>query len=150
MRQGRIRRITELTTVLLLLTGCAALETTPTLTTAPSPTPDPCTGWTCTVSGVVYDEATGLGNELAVATVTLQQTSYCSPTRGQHQTTTSADGTFEFDGIFFHDTDRIQIQVAAEGYEPATWDSVDTYCFYCNCFTSPLEITLTNNVFANQ
>jgi hypothetical protein len=110
----------------------------PTLT----PTPDPCTGWWCTVSGVVYAGTAQPGNELEGTTVTLQHTSYCSPTRGERQTETGPDGSFAFGDVFLHDTDRIRITVALEGYESAGWDSVDRYCLYCSCFGEPLEIVL--------
>jgi hypothetical protein len=76
--------------------------------------------------------------------VTLYHFSYCSPTSGQYQTTTDLDGMFEFGEVFFHDTDRIRIQVESGSYEPALWDSIDRYCFYCSCFGSPIEIILHN------
>jgi hypothetical protein len=129
-----------------LLVGCTILATTPTPvpTNIPSPTdtPDPCTGWWCTVSGVVYVDAVDPGNELEGASVELNHSSYCSPTEGQYQTTTGPDGTFEFSDVFFHDTDRVWIQVDSEGYGSARWDSVGVYCYYCSCFTSPIEIVL--------
>ncbi len=136
--------------MLFCLTGCSLFETTPAPTTIPTLaptteptfTPDPCTGWWCPVTGVVYGETAGLGNGLKGATVTLVQTSYCSPTRGQHQSATGPDGRFELSEVFFHDTDWIRIKVEAEGYASAEWDSVDFYCYYCSCFGSPLEITL--------
>ncbi len=136
--------------VLLFLTGCAILEAVPaptsttTLTSDPAPTftPDPCTGWWCTVTGVVVAETTQSGHELEGVTVTLRQTSYCSPTRGEHQATTDPDGRFEFSDVFFHDTDRIRIEAESEGYGSAQWDSTDFYCLYCNCFGSPLEMVL--------
>lgn len=56
---------------------------------------------------------------------------------------TDLDGVFEFSEVFFHDMDRIQISVEAQGYEAAHWDSVDFYCYYCNCFGSPLQIMLS-------
>jgi hypothetical protein len=111
-------------------------------TTAPTFTPDPCTGWRCVVSGVVYAGTAQPGDELAGATVTLDHTSYCSPTRGVHQAKTGPDGSFEFGDVFLHDTDRIRIEVASEGYESAGWDSVDRYYLYCSCFEDPLEIVL--------
>ena len=58
------------------------------------------------------------------------------------QTTTDIDGRFEFNDIFFHDTDRIQIQASYEGENSMLWDSADFYCYYCSCFGSPLEIVL--------
>jgi hypothetical protein len=112
----------------------------PTLTD--TATPDPCTGWWCTVTGVVYTDTVELGNVLQGASVTLEQFSNCSPSRGKQETTTGYSGTFEFDHVFFHDTDRIKIEVEAEGYEPTLWDSKDLYCFYCNCFAPPLELGL--------
>lgn len=136
--------------VLLSIAGCATPEAAPTPTsiptstptTAPTSTPDPCTGWRCAVTGVVYAGTAQPGDELAGATITLHHTSYCSPTRGEHQAETGPDGSFEFGDVFLHDTDRIQIKVESEGYESAGWDSVDRYCFYCNCFGDPLEIVL--------
>jgi hypothetical protein len=151
MKRRRLWRVAlEFIVVVLFLAGCNILETavtptnvvTPTPTVTPTSTPDPCTGWWCTVTGVVYAETAGTGNELAGATVTLYQTSYCSPTSGQHQTTTGSEGRYEMGEIFFHDTDRIRIQVESEGYETVQWDSVDFYCFYCGCFGSPIEIVL--------
>jgi hypothetical protein len=109
---------------------------------APTDTPDPCTGWWCDVRGVVYAETIQPGNELESASVKLGQSSYCSRTRGQYGTATGPDGAFEFGQLFFHDTDRIWIQVEYEGYEPTRWDSVDYYCLYCSCFGSPLELVL--------
>jgi hypothetical protein len=114
----------------------------PTATSEATSTPDPCTGWRCTVKGVVYSETADSGDELQGAIVTLHQTSYCSPTRGQHRVTAGPDGRFEFSDVFFHDTDRIRIQVESEGYESAQWDSGDFNCLYCSCFGSPLEIVL--------
>jgi len=108
----------------------------------PTDTPDPCTGWWCAVTGIVYADTLQSGNELEGASVKLGQFSYCSPTSGQHQTTTGPAGTFEFGEVFFHDTDRIWIEVEAEGYESARWDSVDLYCLYCGCFGSPIEFEL--------
>ena len=148
-RQGLLRSVLEFT-VVLSLAGCTLLDAAPTLTSVatltpsitPTFTPDPCTGWWCSVTGVVYAETTGLGNELEGATVTLHQGSYCSPTSGQHQTTNGPDGRFELSDVFFHDTDRIRIQVEAEGYVSAQWDSTDFYCLYCSCFGSTLEIVL--------
>jgi hypothetical protein len=149
-RRRLMRGVLGSLAVLLSLSGCVILEAVPaptgiatlTPTNAPTFTPDPCTGWWCAVTGVVYVEATHVGNELEGVTVTLHQTSYCSPTRGQHQTTTGPDGRFEFGDVFFHDTDRIRIQLESEGYESAQWDSTDFYCLYCGCFGSPLEIVL--------
>jgi hypothetical protein len=151
MKRRRLAQgILEFIIVLLLLAGCVNLDASPKPTSiatlkptdASTFTPDPCTGWWCTVTGVVYDDTADLGNELEGVTVTLVQNSNCSPTRGQHQTTTDIDGRFEFNDIFFHDTDRIQIQASYEGENSMLWDSADFYCYYCSCFGSPLEIVL--------
>ena len=149
-RRRLMRGVLGSIAVLLSLSACAILEGVPaptnttTLTPASAPTftPDPCTGWWCTVTGVVVAETTLSGYEPEGITVTLQQTSYCSPTRGEHQATTDPDGRFEFSDVFFHDTDRIRIQVESKGYESVQWDSTDFYCLYCKCFASPLEIAL--------
>jgi hypothetical protein len=137
-----------------LMVGCSifnfAPTPTPTImptladrsTPTPTATPDPCTGWRCGVNGVVYADEVRSGKELAGASLTLIHSSYCSPTRGEYRTETGPDGTFEFGEVFFHDTDRIRIQIESAGYEPTTWDSVDLYCFFCSCFASPLEIVL--------
>jgi len=107
-----------------------------------TPTPDPCTGWWCPVTGVVYANHAESGNELDGTSVTLHHFSNCSPTSGEYQTITGLNGTFEFGDVFFHDTDRIRIHVESEGHEPTDWDSVGRYCFFCNCFGSPVEIVL--------
>ena len=119
---------------------------TPTPASAPplthTPTVDPCTGWPCVVRGIVYVDRVESGNALEGASVTLRQSSYCSPTRGEYQIATGPDGRFEFGQVFFHDTDRIWIQVEAEGYESTRWDSAGFYCLYCSCFGSPIEFVL--------
>lgn len=159
-------RLVDFVLVIPFLVGCAASQPTPESTRADAPgsaavptrtpgpltvngapptgtaTPDPCTGWWCTITGIVHADAPVSGNELAGASVTLFQSSYCSPTRGQQHTSSGADGRFEFGEVFFHDTDRIRIQVAHEGYEPIRWDSRESYCLYCNCFALPVEAVL--------
>ncbi len=158
MRQRELeqRVVGFILVVMSLLTGCIIFEVapastqtttaTPTDTACPmatnTPTPDPCTGWWCTINGVVYVDAVDSGNELEGASVEMGQFSYCSPTSGRYQTTTAPDGTFEFGEVFLHDTDRIWIEVEYEGYEPTRWDSTDFYCLYCSCFGSPIEIVL--------
>ena len=162
------QRVAGFILLVSFLAGCSTLGTapasthtiTPTLTDRPAststptappksspaptatPTPDPCTGWWCTVTGVVYADAAESGNELGGAAATLHHASYCSPTRGQYQTTTDLDGTIEFGEVFFHDTDRIWMEVESEGRVSARWDSIDFYCLFCKCFGSPLEILL--------
>jgi len=154
MKQARWRQSILGSLVLLALAACVPPEVAPAPTSiptpvptvaptsVPTPTPDPCTGWWCTVTGVVYAGTAQPGDELEGATVTLQHSSYCSPTRGERQIKTGPDGGFAFEEVFLHDTDRIRIEVTFEGYESAQWDSVDRYCFYCSCFGEPLEIVL--------
>jgi hypothetical protein len=84
------------------------------------PTPTPTwlvgdLGWGL-VLGVVTDGATG--NPLAGASVTCRQASYTSPTRCDDEVFTAADGTFLFEPVFFHDTDRVTLEVTAPGYFP--------------------------------
>lgn len=138
------------------LVGCTVSPTPSTLLQADTPsltlpsmpettmtsTPDPCTGWWCTVTGLVYTTSAEPGSELDGAMVTLYHSSYCSPTRGQQQTVSRSDGIFEFEEVFFHDTDMIRIEVTYEGYETTQWNSKGKYCLYCGCFNVPLEIVL--------
>jgi len=133
-------RTIEFILVCLLLIGCSTSTQTPFPT--PSPTPDPCTGWWCTATGIVYTGKVEPGNELEGAIITLNQSSYCSPTSGQQETVSGSDGKFEFAELFFHDTDGIMIEVAYEGYEMTQWDTKPSGCLYCDCFVLPLEIIL--------
>lgn len=85
-----------------------------------SPTPVGDIGWR-TVTGEVYVEAQGTGNELAGATIRCYQHSYSSPPERSctpHELTTGPDGTFEFE-LFVHDTDGIRISAEKAGYRPA-------------------------------
>ncbi|MCJ7739266.1 MAG: hypothetical protein MUQ10_18460, partial [Anaerolineae bacterium] len=137
-RRRLMRGVLGSAAVVLSLSACAILEALPeptsiatlTPTLAPTFTPDPCTGWWCTVTGIVVAETTQSGHEPEGVTVTLRQTSYCSPTSGQQQAAIGPDGGFDFGDVFFHDTDRIRIEVESEGYEPVQWDSTDFYCLY--------------------
>jgi len=126
--------------VCLFLVGCST--STQTLFPPPSPTLDPCTGWWCTATGNVYTGTVEPGNELEGAIITLNQSSYCSPTSGQQETMSGAGGKFEFSELFIHDTDGIRIEVAYEGYEITQWDTKSLGCLYCDCFVLPLEIIL--------
>lgn len=144
------RQIMGMVLVLLLLVGCAgspegtlepALHATPTTRPVPQPThtaasttatPDPCTGWRCTLGGVVYVDAAASGSELAGTLVELSHMSYCSPTRGQHKTLTGPDGGFEFE-VFLHDTDTFWIEIERDGYEPVRQTVVGFDCLYCVC-----------------
>lgn len=137
----------------ILMGACIPKTPTPTLEDLPTtdssaiqgtstPTPDPCTGWTCDVNGAVYDQSAQPGNELAGIELTLIHSSNCSPTRGEHFTQANSDGVFAFDQIFYHDTDRIRIQIDIDGSAQTVWDSSGNYCFFCSCFEDPLEIVL--------
>lgn len=108
-----------------------------------SPTPDPCTGWTCEVNGVVYNLSADPGNEVEGINLTLVHSSNCSPTRGEHDAQSAADGSFTFNSIFFHDTDRVQIQLNSTGANQIIWDSVGESCYYCGCFNDQIEIVLS-------
>jgi hypothetical protein len=126
--------------VLCLLVSCGGSpEATPGPTPQPAltpvlmtATPDPCVGWRCTLRGVVYVEAASSGNELAGILVELSHVSFCSPTSGEHETTTGPDGGFGFE-VFVHDTDTFWIQVEQEGYEPVRQSVGGFDCLYCTC-----------------
>jgi hypothetical protein len=70
-----------------------------------------------TVHGKVTDTA---GSPIANATVICGHQSYASPAYCAGVLTTSADGTFAFMNVFFHDTDTIYITVEAPGFESKT------------------------------
>jgi hypothetical protein len=77
-------------------------------------------------------EAASSGNELAGILVELSHVSFCSPTSGEHETTTGPDGGFGFE-VFVHDTDTFGIQVEQEGYEPVRQSVGGFDCLYCTC-----------------
>jgi hypothetical protein len=135
-RQLLPRQMMGLGLALLLLVGCAGSPPTSMPATA---TPDPCIGWRCILEGVVYADAASSGNELAGTLVQLSHVSYCSPTRGQYETTTGPDGGFGFE-VFLHDTDTFLIQVEQDGYEPVRQSIGGFDCLYCAC--PPVEIVL--------
>jgi len=128
--------------MLFLLTSCVFWDVTPTPTIDATFTPDACTGWWCNISEVVYGGKNNPGNELDDANVILNQISFCSPTSGLHEAITSADGRFEFDQMFLHDTDGVRIMVESEGYEPAYWETGGFECLSCGCFNNPVEFVL--------
>lgn len=119
------RQIVGLASILCLLVGCASNV----LLTA---TPTSCTGWECTLKGVVYVDAASPGNELAGTVVELSHFSNCAPTSGQHETITGPNGEFEFE-VYVHDTDMFRIQIEQDGYE-AVRQSVGGFdCLFCTC-----------------
>jgi len=98
-----------------------------------------CIGWDCSLKGTVYANAAAPGNELEGVPVHLGQRSYCSPTAGDHEAVTGADGTFGFP-VYLHDTDSFNLEVVVEGYQPARQTFGGFDCLYCAC--DPLEIVL--------
>jgi hypothetical protein len=70
------------------------------------------------IYGEVTDAATGL--PIVGATVTCSHYSYTSPATCNASTLTDQDGIFTFLNIFFHDTDRIQLEVRMQGYVTQT------------------------------
>jgi hypothetical protein len=131
----------------------ATLTPHPLSTTAAPPVPtatntptidslDWCIGWWCTLRGVVYADTASPGNELEGVLVKLSQFSFCSPTSGEHETTTGPDGTFEFD-VYLHDTDSFRFQAELEGYEPASKSFGGFDCLYCSC--PPVELVLQSS-----
>jgi len=105
----------------------------------PTFTPTSCTGWNCTIEGVVYAGEVASGNELGGALVALSQFSYCSPTQGEQETVTDEDGIFTFE-VYLHDTDSFHFKVELDGYLPAEYSFGGFDCLYCSC--SSLEIVL--------
>lgn len=106
---------------------------------APSLTPTQCTGWHCTLEGVVFREEPLPDNEAAGLPVELTQISWCSPTAGDTQTITDPDGHFAFE-VYLHDTDSFVISASAVGYQSARVKFGGFDCLYCAC--EPLEIVL--------
>lgn len=70
-------------------------------------------GWGA-IHGTVTDAASGL--PIANATVTCRHSSYTSPSLCNTSTVTDKDGKYTFAQNFFHDTDRVQLEVQAQGY----------------------------------
>ena len=122
-RQLLLERVASVI-ITLFLGGCVPsnpMRITPTLETAlppaRTPTPTVCSGWNCSLEGVIYANNASLSNEFAGVNIHLQQISWCSPTKGEYETFTGADGTFRFD-VYHHDTDTFWIELAVEGYQP--------------------------------
>lgn len=72
-----------------------------------------------TVSGRVTDATTGAAISGAVVTCSHSAYNPISPCTGTR--TTAADGSYSFANVFFHDTDRITVSVAANGYVSQTF-----------------------------
>lgn len=94
---------------------------TPTLET-PTPTATFLVGdlgW-----GQIYGKVTDAttGQPLAGATVTCSHFSYTSPATCNASTVSAQDGTYIFLDIFFHDTDRVRLEVRFQGYVTQTID----------------------------
>jgi hypothetical protein len=138
-RRGLVRRVLGCIAVLLLLSGCFPGQATLMPTIVPTSTPDPCTGWRCIISGYVYDEMIQPGNGVGGVAVNLRQISWCSPTSGQHQSTSRANGKFSFP-VFIHDTDTFWVEVEIDGYEPVRQSIGGFDCLLCHC--PPIEIIL--------
>ena len=136
--------------IIIFLVGCMPsnpMWITPALATALPPswtpysfkTPTTCSGWNCSLEGVIYANAASISNELAGVTVHLKQISWCSPTKGEYETITGNDGTFKFE-MYLHDTDTFWIELAVEGYQPVRQAIGGFDCLYCAC--PPMEIIL--------
>ena len=125
------------------LTPVHTSSQTPDPVQAPSPdaTPSPtsCTGWNCILSGSVCVLAADSCEVIEGVLVKLSQSSYCSPTTGDHEIVTGPDGTFAFD-VYLHDTDSFLIEVEHVGYEPASVLIGGFDCLYCSC--EPIEFQL--------
>lgn len=113
----------------------------PTTVLSQTSTPDPCTGWSCALSGTVYSGTASSGQELADATVTLNHSSFCSPTTGRYTVTTQSDGKFAFQ-VYLHDTDSFFFRAEKAGTQPAEKKFGGFDCLYCGCNT--LELVLSS------
>jgi hypothetical protein len=143
--------------LILFLAGCASPPPPETLAPAPTTppprptdtptqvvstptfTPTACTGWNCTIDGVVYVGEAVPGNELGGVLVKLSQYSNCSPTRGEQQVVTGEDGTFAFE-VYLHDTDSFNFKIEVDGYQTGEYSFGGFDCLYCSC--PPVEIIL--------
>lgn len=138
-----IRYLVGLMVFLLFLAGCVPppqpIDTSVQTSSPATLTPDPCTGWDCPITGVVYEGEVGAGHEVRGAVVKLIHTSYCSPTKGEYEVVTGEDGIFEFE-VFLHDTDGFRIVVELDEYEPVSYSFGGFDCLYCAC--QPIEIVL--------
>jgi hypothetical protein len=83
-------------------------------------------GWG-TIHGKVKDATTGA--PIVGARVTCRHTSYTSTALCNASVITAEDGTYTFPENFFHDSDRVQLEVESQGYSKQTIN--------VNFFTSP-------------
>jgi hypothetical protein len=74
-------------------------------------------GW-----GTIHGKVTGAGTGTPIvgATVTCQHSSHTSTTLCNTSVVTAEGGTYAFPESFFHDTDRVQLEVKARGFTKQT------------------------------
>jgi len=135
------KQVVGMLLVLMAAFALAACLPTP-APPAPTATPDPCTGWNCTLAGTVYRDTVAEEDRLADIPVTLEQISHCSPTAGQQQIITSKDGAFAFN-VFLHDTDSFVITVDQTSYDMYELKFGGFDCLYCAC--PPIEVILVTD-----
>ena len=119
--------------ILICMAGCTETKVEATIT------PTLCSGWQCTLEGVVYQGSATPGKEMSGIQVSLKQVSNCSPTAGDQQARTDEDGRFSFD-VYLHDTDSFVFEASEAGYQPARLKMGGFDCLYCSC--SQIEIIL--------
>ena len=119
--------------VLICMAGCTDTKVEATIT------PTLCSGWQCTLEGVVYPGSATPGKEMSGIQVSLKQVSNCSPTAGDQQALTDENGRFSFD-VYLHDTDSFVFEVSEASYQLARQKIGGFDCLYCSC--SPIEIIL--------
>jgi hypothetical protein len=72
------------------------------------------------VRGQVTDAVTG--KPIVGASVACDHSSYTSPKLCQGTRITDASGQFSFEDVFFHDTDRLWLEVQMPGYVSQTFE----------------------------
>jgi hypothetical protein len=94
----------------------------------------------------VYNSFNEPGNKLEGINVALRQTSWCSPTSGQHQTTCGAGGKFYFPG-YIYDPDSTWLKVELGRHGSARQFIGGLGRPFCHC--PPIETMLkpTKHVF---
>jgi hypothetical protein len=98
-----------------------------------------CVGWACSASGKIYGGAVEAENLLSGAQITITHASYCSYAGWEPTTLTNAGGEFRFD-LDVYDTDRLDIEISAEGYQPQFVQIDGQDCLNCSCF--PMQFVL--------